>query len=113
MIEWFKFAPVSSPSPSRPMAKIVDEHGQEWIVSEHREIDPVVVSGGLRAVDDRSYATLSFRTPDGRHTRILRRVAPLNWRYQTDDVLCLWLRVALPADRPQRLQTLPRSARAV
>lgn len=84
------------------MAKIVDEHGQAWIVSEHNERAPVSAGRGLRAVDDSSYATLSFRTPDGRQTRILRRVAPLNWRYQTDDVLCLWLRIALPADLPQR-----------
>lgn len=84
------------------MAKIVDEHGQEWIVSEHSERDGAVAAVGLRAVDDLNYATLSFRTPDGRRTRILRRVAPLAWRYQTDDVMCLWLRIALPADPPQR-----------
>lgn len=85
------------------MPQIVDETGQTWIVSEHHEQDVATAGGGLRAVDDMKYATLSFRTPDGRQSRILRRCAPLDWRYRTDDVLCVWLQIAQPFDlRPRR-----------
>lgn len=77
------------------MPQILDESGQTWIVSEHRD-SAIPPRAGLQGVDDLSYATLTFRTPDGRMSRILRRVAPLDWRNRADDILCLWLQVARP-----------------
>ena len=80
------------------MPQIRDENGQLWIVSEHIDVDWPAPRIPLRDVDELRYATLSFKTPDGRQSRILRNVAPLDWRTCNDDTLRLWLRMARPPE---------------
>ncbi len=86
------------PDAAQPrMPQVRDEHGQLWIVSEYIDVDWPEPRVPLRDVDELRHATLSFKTPDGRHARILRNVAPLDWHACNDDTLRLWLRMARPA----------------
>ena len=76
------------------MPQIRDAHDHVWVVTEHVEIDWSEPTVGLRELDDLSYATLSFKTLDGRESRMLRHVAPLDWRACDDEHLLEWLQMA-------------------
>ncbi len=78
------------------MPQIRDEHGQLWVVTEQMDVDWAEPRIAQRDLDDFSYATLSFRTADGRKTRMLRHVASLDWRSCSDEHLLEWLRLAEP-----------------
>ncbi len=76
------------------MPQIRDEHDQLWIVTEHVDVNWPAPRIPLRDVESLTYATLAFKTADGRFTRILRNVAPLDWRAASDETMRMWLRMA-------------------
>lgn len=83
------------------MPQIRDEHDQLWIVTEYVDVNWPAPRIPLRDVESLVHATLAFKTPDGRMTRILRAVAPLDWRAADEATMRKWLRMAKPSEPPR------------